>query len=197
MEGTGARAGELATGEPLTARWQVTVPRDAAFGYTPVPVTATYRVPGAGADAPALRVRQAVRVFVHPPGVRYASDLPFTAETNGWGPAERDRSNGEQAAGDGGPLRIGGTTYDKGVGVHADADITLELAGSYERFTAHTGVDDEVSAAGSVVFEVIGDGTVLARSGVLRSAPEDDPELGGVTVSIDASAEGRTGRHIV
>ncbi|KAF4409179.1 lytic polysaccharide monooxygenase [Streptomyces lycii] len=30
-----------------------------------------------------------------------------------------------------------------------------------------------------------------------EGTPEDDPELGGVTVSIDASAEGRTGRHIV
>ncbi|HEY7132013.1 MAG TPA: PQQ-dependent sugar dehydrogenase, partial [Candidatus Limnocylindrales bacterium] len=44
----------------------------------------------------------------------YLSDLAYTVTANGWGPVEKDRSNGEQAAGDGGPLTLNGTVYAKG-----------------------------------------------------------------------------------
>ena len=36
----------------------------------------------------------------------FISDLTWTSATNGWGPTERDRSNGEDGAGDGGVLRL-------------------------------------------------------------------------------------------
>jgi len=36
-----------------------------------------------------------------PAGKSKLGDRPWTAMTNGWGPLERNRSNGEQAAGDG------------------------------------------------------------------------------------------------
>ncbi|MCP9934484.1 NPCBM/NEW2 domain-containing protein, partial [Cyanobium sp. Candia 9D4] len=45
----------------------------------------------------------------------YLSDLTPTASVNGWGPYERDRSNGEDGATDGGTLTINGTTYAKGL----------------------------------------------------------------------------------
>ena len=32
----------------------------------------------------------------------FLSDLPYTVTANGWGPVEKDKSNGENAAGDGG-----------------------------------------------------------------------------------------------
>ena len=51
--------------------------------------------------------------------VTYLSDLTPTSAANGWGPYEKDMSNGEQAAGDGGPLTIRGVVYAKGLGVHA------------------------------------------------------------------------------
>ena len=35
---------------------------------------------------------------------------------NGWGPAEKDQSNGEAAAGDGKPLTLNGTVFAKGLG---------------------------------------------------------------------------------
>lgn len=168
VEGGGARADQLSTGQPLEATWKVTVPADAPFGYTSVPVRAEFRNPS-DRGARTLTVERTVRVFVHPPGVRYVSDLPFASATNGWGPVERDTSNGENAGGDGGPLRLGGTVYDKGLGVHARSEVTLDLAGGYDRFTARAGVDDEVSGKGSVAFELLGDGRVLARSGVVRS----------------------------
>ena len=52
--------------------------------------------------------------------VTYLSDsLTPTTTTNGWGPVEKDMSNGEQAAGDGHPITLRGAVYAKGLGAHA------------------------------------------------------------------------------
>jgi hypothetical protein len=88
----------------------------------------------------------------------FVSDLTPTFAQNGWGPIEKDRSNGEMAAGDGGPLRINGVTYAKGLGVHAYSDVRFNLNGQYTTFTAMVGIDDYVGNQGSVVFEVWKDG---------------------------------------
>lgn len=170
VDGAGATADELADGGELTASWRVTVPADPVYGATEIPVTVAYRDPDAGRDAPPLTVERTVRVLVAREGTVYVSSLPFVAERNGWGPVERDLSNGENGAGDGGPLRLGGTTYDKGLGVHALSEVTVDLDGAYDRFTAWAGIDEEKPDKGSVDFEVIGDGEVLARSGVLGPA---------------------------
>jgi len=172
LEGAAARAGELGTGESLSASWSVTVPAEPEYGYTDIPVVAEFSVPGGPSG---LRVEKLVRVFVSPPGVDYVSDLPFVSQRNGWGPVERDTSNGENQGGDGGPLRIRGTTFDKGLGVHAFSEVTVDIGGAYERFTAQVGLDDEVTGPGSVAFEVIGDGAVLARTGVLTRADPAQP----------------------
>jgi alpha-glucosidase len=172
IEGSGARAAALGTGESLAAGWSVTVPPEPEYGFTDIPVVAEFSVPGGPSR---LRVEKLVRVFVSPPGVDYVSDLPFVSQRNGWGPVERDTSNGENQGGDGGPLRIRGTTYDKGLGAHALSEVTVDIGGAYERFTAQVGLDDEVTGPGSVAFEVIGDGAVLARTGVLRRADPAQP----------------------
>ena len=59
--------------------------------------------------------------------VHYVSDLPFTLETNGWGPVERDRSNGEMGAADGAPTTRGHDLY-RPVGVHAASGVRLAIA---------------------------------------------------------------------
>ena len=98
----------------------------------------------------------------------FVSDLcAALGETNGWGPVERDLSNGEDAAGDGGPIAIGNVLYGKGLGIHAPADVGLALDGRCTRFSAAVGVDDEMKGAGSVAFQVWGDGALLAQSRVL------------------------------
>ncbi|WP_425400133.1 NPCBM/NEW2 domain-containing protein [Aeoliella sp.] len=100
----------------------------------------------------------------------YVSDLtPAAPVVNGWGPIELDRSNGEDAAGDGGPLTLNGVTYSKGLGVHAYSEITYDLNGQYARFISDIGVDDEVNQ-GSVVFRVLGDGIELYNSGTMTGA---------------------------
>jgi alpha-glucosidase len=161
----------LPAGSVLSGRWTVHVGQDSPEGYVDVPVVATF-------DAPQwtgrVHVEQAVRAFVPPPpphGDPYVSDLPFVSENNGWGPVERDRSVGESDSGDGNPLTIGGVAYEKGIGTHAAADITIYLGGRCTEFTALAGLDDETTEPGSVVFQVAGDGTTRYDSGVLRPGP--------------------------
>lgn len=105
----------------------------------------------------------------------YLSDLAWTQAQNGWGPLERDRSNGETGASDGSSIRLNGVLYAKGLGVHANSDVRFALGGACSTFQADIGVDDEVTAGGSVQFQVIGDGVVLFASDVLTAASATAP----------------------
>jgi alpha-galactosidase len=105
-----------------------------------------------------------------PAGESYLSDLTWTSALNGRGPAERDTSNGEQEAGDGRPITLGGTTYLKGLGVHAASRIRFNLGGACSTLTADIGLDDEVEDNGSVVFEVWGDEEKLYDSGIMTGS---------------------------
>lgn len=116
------------------------------------------------------------------PSTRYLSDLPWSSATNGWGPVERDRSNGEAQAGDGRVLTLNGRTYQKGLGAHAESSIRYAISGC-TRFQASVGVDDEVGALGAVRFQVLGDGTSLFDSGRMAGAT--------ATREIDVSLAGR------
>ena len=116
--------------------------------------------------------------------VTYAGDLTWLETTNGWGPPEIDRSNGERAPADGGPIRVGSEVFDHGIGAHAPSRITVALDGSCSLFLADVGLDEEVGDHGSVVFEVWGDGTRLATSGLLRGPQTPVPiaaDLGDVS----------------
>ncbi|MEU7057024.1 NPCBM/NEW2 domain-containing protein [Streptomyces sp. NPDC046197] len=101
-----------------------------------------------------------------PTGLNQLGDLRWTSAANGWGPVERNTSNGEQAAGDGRTLTVNGTAYAKGLGTHAPSDIAYHLGGSCTSLRVDVGVDDEVSAGGSVVFQVYRDSTKVADSGI-------------------------------
>lgn len=174
VDGDGTTAAELPTGKALSGDWTVGVPSGVRPGGHDLTVRAEYRAPdrpGSGV----LRVERPVRVFVPEPGVTYVSDLPFTSERNGWGPVERDMSNGERDPADGGPLMLAGTVYDKGLGMHAAGEVVVGLDGGYRRFAAVVGVDDEVGAKGTVVFEVLGDGRTLLTTGVLGGAARRSP----------------------
>jgi hypothetical protein len=103
-----------------------------------------------------------------PPTNAYVSDLPFTVTANGWGPPEKDRSNGETGASDGHTITLNGTTYAKGLGVHASSDLSFNLNGQYNYFFSDVGIDDEVSG-GSVVFQVWADGVKVYDSGTMNA----------------------------
>jgi parallel beta-helix repeat protein len=105
----------------------------------------------------------------------WLSDLNWNSVRNGHGAVERNRSNGELSATDGKQMRINGTTFDKGLGVHADSEIVYRVDQKYKTFTAKVGVDDEVNASGSVTFEIWADGRRIYDSGRVtgRDAAKD------------------------
>lgn len=104
-----------------------------------------------------------------PHGRAYLSDLQATYASNYWGPVELDSSNGEQARGDGQPLKIAKKAYEKGLGVHAGSRIRYRLGGRCTAFSTSVGVDDDAAGIGSVRFQVFVDGNAVADSGVMKS----------------------------
>jgi alpha-glucosidase len=173
VSGEQVRAANVGAGEPVSGRWVFTAPADAEQGFVDLPVFAEYRLPGDGAPQQPVHVERAVDALVppeRPRGETYVSDLPFLTSSNSWGSIERDRSNGEQELGDGNPLTIDGTVYDKGLGVHAPSTVQVYLGGGCDRLTASVGVDDEVGDRGSVAFRVSADGAELATTPVVTGA---------------------------
>jgi NPCBM/NEW2 domain-containing protein len=109
---------------------------------------------GEAAGDPELPLAPSVPTPSGPSTTRFLSELCAASEQNGWGPIERDLSNGEQEAGDGGPLSLANVVYGKGLGMHAPSEAAFALDARCTRLTALVGVDDEMKAAGSVRFEV-------------------------------------------
>ena len=100
----------------------------------------------------------------------FLSDQPFTYVASGFGPVSRDRSNGATGASDGATITLNGTTFAKGLGVHAPSSIEFRPDGKCSSFAATIGVDDEVGSNGSVIFQVWGDGNLLFQSGILTGS---------------------------
>ena len=67
-------------------------------------------------------------------------------------------------------LTIGGTTFSKGLGVHAQSSLTWFLGGRCSTVAADVGVDDETGTSGRVVFQIWRDGTKVADSGAVTGS---------------------------
>ncbi len=100
-------------------------------------------------------------------GTHAISDLTWSSAVNGWGPVEKDMSNGELGAGDGGPITVQGVKYTKGLGTNAYSEVTYYLGGTCNKVTTDVGVDDEAGAKGSVSFQIYRDATKVADSGLM------------------------------
>ncbi|MFI6559100.1 NPCBM/NEW2 domain-containing protein [Streptomyces sp. NPDC050534] len=168
------------TGRSLRTAWSVTAPAGTPTGSYDLTLKANYRSPtGTRADG---TVPLTASVVVPPPsGTSGLGDLPWLSATNGYGPVERNTSNGESAAGDGHPLTIGGVVYGKGLGVHAESAVEYYTGKECEKVTADVGVDDEKGANGTVAFEIWADGTKVASTGVLTNAMPAQPLTADVT----------------
>lgn len=105
-----------------------------------------------------------------PDGTTYLSDLNWASMNNGWGPAEKDRSNGELGGSDGRTLTLAGQTYAKGLGVHAGSEIVYNLNGQYSQFLSDIGIDDEVGNGGSVAFTIYLDNAKVFDSGTITGS---------------------------
>jgi len=114
-----------------------------------------------------------------PPGESWLSDRTPISSTNGYGPVEKDMSNGESAAGDGKPLTLAGKVYPKGLGTHAPSMVSYNLAGACTKFTVTVGIDDEIADYGSVIFKIRVDGIDKVIS----------PTLTGASAPVDLTAD--------
>ncbi|MDJ0344587.1 glycoside hydrolase family 31 protein [Streptomyces sp. H10-C2] len=184
-----------------TRRVQVglTPPQGAPPRETVLTATAAYR--SAGRDR-AVAQPFAVSAMPQPPTAdTWASDMVWLNAVNGWGPPERDRSNGESGAADGHPLTLAGTVYAKGIGAHADSDIEVYTGGRCTRFTADAGIDDEINGYGEVAFSLEADGKVLwtspAVTGASATVPVDVPLAGArhVHLRITDTNGSKSGDH--
>ncbi|MFF8645696.1 NPCBM/NEW2 domain-containing protein [Streptomyces sp. NPDC015345] len=167
-------ARSLSPGKTLRTSWQVTAPPGATPGTYDVKIAAAYRSPTGTRTDNVLPLTS--RVVVAPPsGASALGELPWLSMNNGWGPAERNTSNGEGAAGDGKPITIGGKVYAKGLGVHAASEVTFYAGRACEKVTADVGVDDETRTDGTIAFEIWADGEKAASTGVLTNAMPAQP----------------------
>ncbi|MDT0456880.1 NPCBM/NEW2 domain-containing protein [Streptomyces sp. DSM 41527] len=86
---------------------------------------------------------------------------PWSSQKYSFAPFRQDSSI------DGHPLTIQGAAYSQGLGAHAYDEVTYDLGGSCSALTVDVGLDDEVGANGSVVFQIYRDATKVADSGLM------------------------------
>ncbi len=67
------------------------------------------------------------------------------------------------------PLTIDGREYQYGFGSHSNSDYVFEIGGEYSMFKTGAGLDDESSCGDGVLFEVLGDGVSLYKSGITKN----------------------------
>ncbi|SEE03640.1 NPCBM/NEW2 domain-containing protein [Streptomyces sp. 2112.3] len=100
----------------------------------------------------------------HKPPAGHTTPLgsrPWSSQKYSFAPFRQDSSI------DGHPLTIQGATYSQGLGAHAYDEVTYDLGGSCSALTVDVGLDDEVGANGSVVFQIYRDATKVADSGLM------------------------------
>ncbi|WP_305951720.1 NPCBM/NEW2 domain-containing protein [Emticicia oligotrophica] len=106
-------------------------------------------------------------------GVTYLSDNAPCSSSNGWGPIEMNKSNGEYGQGDGTTIKLKGVEFKKGIGVHANSTINYHLNYNFGRFISSIGIDDEVAnaiAGTNVIFKVYKDNVLSYSSGIVNKS---------------------------
>lgn len=66
------------------------------------------------------------------------------------------------------PLRSGGRSWLRGIGVHSGTTLHFDLDGEYREFRTHVGLDDVAGGLGGVVFEILVDGERRWTSGFVH-----------------------------
>ena len=120
----------------------------------------------------------------------WLSDLDISKTQQSWGEPRRNTSV------EGNPLRIGGRTFEHGLGTHADSLLYVQLNGGGRKFTGWVGVDDEVGKQGSVEFRILADGKEIYKSGTLKggdSAKPFDVDVSAIKMLVLVVASGPDG----
>jgi hypothetical protein len=72
-------------------------------------------------------------------------------------------------------LRLKGSIYDKGLGIHAESQVTYKLTSAYCRFEALVGLDDETGKRGRVRVQVLVDGKAQDLGWDKELTAKDEP----------------------
>lgn len=125
--------------------------------------------------------------------VAWLDDYDVREIITGFGSAQKNRSLKQE------PLKIGGTTFGRGIGTHAPSQAYfLNEAGGPLRFQASVGIDDSTSGPGSVAFQVVADDQVIHDTGVIRkgeAAKKIEVDLGGRKVIELRVTDGGDGKN--
>ncbi len=68
----------------------------------------------------------------------------------------------------GGPLVVGGASFERGFGVHARSALAFDVSGGYREFVTRYGLDDDSGPLGDVAIGVVVDGVVRFERADLR-----------------------------
>ncbi|HEX7446667.1 MAG TPA: NPCBM/NEW2 domain-containing protein [Pirellulales bacterium] len=104
---------------------------------------------------------------------------------------------------DGGPLKLKGKNYTKGLAAHSRSVLTYAVDGQYESFKAIVGFDETGRGRGRVICRVLGDGRELYAQPDLRATAEPveiDVPLSGVkqlALEIDFGEAEDTGDRVL
>ncbi|MFD1256085.1 NPCBM/NEW2 domain-containing protein [Mucilaginibacter terrae] len=100
---------------------------------------------------------------VYAQSATWLDELDLSAATQGYGVPKKNKTV------DGKTLTIAGKTFERGFGTHAESSLFIQLKGKASKFTAHVGMDDEVTGHDSAAeFLLYGDGKKLWTSGVMH-----------------------------
>ena len=107
----------------------------------------------------------------------WLSEIEPVRATAGYGSLQNDKAVSGKL------LKLGGLTYDRGLGTHAASEIAYDLHRQYGRFKALVGVDENAGKPlGSIEFTVLADGKELWKSGIMKQ--------GETPKSVDVSIQG-------
>jgi hypothetical protein len=128
----------------------------------------------------------------------YLSDLSPVNASNGNGPYEKDKANGQAVANDGPPLSFGAETFAKGLGVHAPSELTYNVSGlNYKRLKGKLGIADYIRSCNlaTVVAKVYANNMLIYQSPVITNISQVenlDIELPQGTTEIKLVADQNT-----
>ena len=93
----------------------------------------------------------------------WLDQLDLSPTTQGFGTPRKNKSV------DGNKITIGGKTFERGFGTHAESSLLIQLDGKATSFTAQVGIDDEIKNQNPAVeFVLYGDKVKLWSSGIMK-----------------------------
>lgn len=87
-------------------------------------------------------------------GVYLSDVVDYGSITTGW------KTPGKDTSCEGGAIRVGGVTYEKGIGLHADSEVVYNTDERYSRICGVAGIDNEVGG-GNAIFRIYADDKLI------------------------------------